>query len=64
MVRLVLIEEFHVAVRVSRGLPDAEYAAIRRTLDAKPFRAALGRAVRGVFRRYPSLNHARVAVSR
>jgi len=37
---------------------------MRRTPDARPFRAALGRAVRGVFRRYATLGNARVAVSR
>jgi hypothetical protein len=64
MARPILWEEFHLAVRVPRAMPDAECAAVRRTLDARPFRAALGRAVRGVFRRRPTLNHARVAVSR
>jgi hypothetical protein len=64
MARLILVDEFHLAVRVPRGLPDPECAAIRRTLDARPVRAALGRAVRGLFRPYPSLNHARVAVGR
>jgi hypothetical protein len=64
MARLLLLDEFHLAVRVPRGLPDQECAAVRRTLDAKPFRAALGRAVRGLFRQYHTLNHARVAIGR
>ena len=64
MARLILVDEFHMAVRVPRGLPDPECAAVRGTPDAKPFRAAPGRAVGGVLRRHPSLDHARVAVSR
>jgi hypothetical protein len=60
----LLIEEFHLSVYVPEGLRPAEYAAIRRTLDAARFRARLKRALRDVFRRYASLAKARVTLTR
>jgi len=62
--RLILFDESQPAVRVPRGLPPAEDAAVRRAPDGPRFRAALGRAVRDVFRRCPSLHQARVALGR
>ena len=41
----ILIEEFHVSIRAPRGLRDAEYAAMRRTLDDRGFQAELRRAI-------------------
>ena len=64
MARLILMDAFHLAVRVPRGLPPAEDAAVRRTPDGPRFRAALGRAPRDLTRRYSALNNARVAVGR
>jgi hypothetical protein len=64
MARPILMDEFRLSVRVPRGLRPAGYAAVRRAPDARPFRAALARAVHGLFRRRPALNHARVALGR
>jgi|HubBroStandDraft_6_1064221.scaffolds.fasta_scaffold472864_2 hypothetical protein len=64
MPRAVVLEEFHLTVTAPRGLGAAEYDAIRRTLDARGFRAGLRRAARGVFRRHPALARARFALSR
>jgi hypothetical protein len=60
----ILIDEFHLTVRAPRGLPDAEYDAMRLALDGKPFRARLRRAVRRVFGMFPALGKVRVKLSR
>jgi hypothetical protein len=60
----ILIEEFHLSVYAPRGLRDAEYDAIRQTLDDIRLHARLRRILQRVFRRYPSLNKARVRLSR
>lgn len=64
MAKLILIEEFHIAVFVPRGRSPADYDAIRRTLDAKPFRGRLRRAIRAVVRAFPSLRSARLRLGR
>jgi hypothetical protein len=64
MPKALLIEEFHLSVYVPRGLPAAEYEAVRQTLDDAGFQARLRRAVREVFRQEPSLRPVRVRVSR
>ena len=55
MARLLVMEEFHLTVYVPRGLPEAEYRAIRRALNSRRFRGRLGRALRAVARQYRSL---------
>jgi hypothetical protein len=55
MTRTMLIEEFHLTVYARRGLRDAEYLAMRRTLDKPQLQRKLRHAVNGVFRRYPTL---------
>jgi hypothetical protein len=60
----VLIEELHLSVSAPRGLAPAEYDALRRALDGLRLRARLGRFVRGLLHREPSLRPARVRVSR
>jgi hypothetical protein len=64
MAKGILIEEFHLTVRAPRGLPDADYDALRLALDGKPFRARLRGAVRAVFGKFPSLTKVRVNLSR
>jgi hypothetical protein len=59
----ILIDEFHLRVRAPRGLPEPDYNAMRRALDAPDLQARLRRAVRRVFRREPALAQARVSVS-
>jgi hypothetical protein len=61
---MILIEEFHIAMRVPKGLPDAEYQAIRRTLHDPKFRKEMRRAVSAVTRRHPALGRVRLALSR
>jgi hypothetical protein len=63
MSRDLLIEELHISVYVPRGLPEAEYEAIRQTLDDARFQARLRRAVRHVVRQYPSLRQAWLRLS-
>jgi hypothetical protein len=64
MAPAVLLDEFHLSVFVPRGLPAVEAEAVRRTLDGRPFRAAMGRALRRVFRREPAPRQARVTLGR
>jgi hypothetical protein len=64
MSRAQLIEEIHLSVYVPRGLLDAEYEAVRQTLDDAGFHARLWRAVRHVVRQYSSLSQARLRLSR
>ena len=64
MAKTILFEEFHVTVRVPRGLSGPECAAIRRSLNAAGFHAALRRAIREVFSEYPPLRRLRVVISR
>jgi hypothetical protein len=56
----VLFDEFHLIVRVPKGLDDSACDAIRRILEGRPFRSALRRAVRQVVRQYPDLDLVRV----
>jgi hypothetical protein len=64
MARMILMDEFHVALRVSNKLPAAEYRAIHRSLGRRRFQAALSAAVRQLLSRYPSLRKLRVRLSR
>jgi 2'-5' RNA ligase len=64
MAKALLIEELHLTVFAPGGLPEAEYEAIRRTLDAVRFQADLRRAVRDVLRQYPALSKTRVMITR
>jgi hypothetical protein len=64
MAQTLLIDEFHLTARAPRGLPGAEYMAMRRALDEPRFQAELRRAMRDVFRRYPDLGKIRVTLSR
>jgi hypothetical protein len=59
----ILIDEFHVTVVAPRGLPDAHYVAMHRTLAGLPFQRALRQAVQTVFRKYASLSKTRVRLS-
>jgi hypothetical protein len=62
--KTILIDELRLSFHVPRGLPQEEYQAISRTLGRRRFRAALGKAVREVVRRYPSLSKVRVTIAR
>ena len=62
--KTILIDELYLTVRAPRGLPEAEYAALRRALDDARFQAELRRNVRALFRQYPDLARARVVLTR
>jgi hypothetical protein len=59
----VLLDEFHISIRVPADLDDTFCVAIRRILESRQFRTALRRAVREVVRQYPELASVRVSIS-
>jgi hypothetical protein len=61
--RSIIMDEYHVTVRAPSGLPEAEYAAIRRALNDAQFQTDLRRAVRDVFRRHLALSKIRLTVT-
>jgi hypothetical protein len=64
MAKSVLVEEFHVTVRMPVGLSKMKYSAAVRTLHSKRFHARLGDAVRIAFRAHSTLQSATVSISR
>lgn len=64
MAKTVLLDEWHLSVRIPVALPAPTVTAIRRTLNAKAFAAALRRAVLAVVRERPVLTPVRVIVTR
>jgi hypothetical protein len=60
----IVIDEFHLTIRVPRGLPEAEYSSVKRVLDDAAFQDGLRRAVRLFLKRYAVLDKVRVTVSR
>jgi hypothetical protein len=64
MPKSIVIDEIHVHVYASRGLPTAEYDRMVQALNRSGFLPQMRAAVRGVFRRYPALRKARVVLSR
>ena len=59
----IVIDEFHLTIVAPRGLPDAQYIAMHRTLSGRRFQRALREAVQVVFRKYASLSKTRVRLS-
>jgi hypothetical protein len=64
MAQTILLDEFHLGMRAPKDLPEAEYQAMRRTLNAPRFQKELRRAVREVVSRYKALGKVRVVLSR
>jgi hypothetical protein len=64
MPKLVMIDEIHLIVRAPRGLPVTEGEQMARTLNQPWFTSRLRLAVREVFRHYPSLRKAKIALER
>jgi hypothetical protein len=64
MSKLILFDEFHITVLTPPNLRADVFRAIRQTLDDARFRAALRRAIRGVFGKYPSLGKLTFSISR
>jgi hypothetical protein len=63
MPKTILMDEFYLKVFVPDRLDPTECRAIRRVLSSKTFRAALGRALRALFSRYPSLAKTRIKIA-
>lgn len=63
MAKSITIEEFHATMTIPKGLREAEYGAIRRTLVSASFRGRLQRAATAVLRQYRSLSRVKVVVS-
>ena len=64
MRKTVLLDEWHLSVRIPADLPDPAVTRIRRALNAKSFATALRRAVRAVVRERPPLRPVRVTLTR
>ena len=63
MRKTILMNQFHIDLYARRGLREAEYQAIRRTINGKGFFADLQRAVRDVRNKYAALSKVRITVS-
>ena len=59
----VLLEEFHLTLKVPASMPDAVREAIRRTVNGRDFRASLRRAIVDLLRTTPILERVRVTLS-
>jgi hypothetical protein len=64
MPKLLLIDVIHINAFVPSRIPDTHANMVNRTLHRSKFTADLRRAVRGVFRGYPSLNRVKFRLSR
>jgi len=64
MATTVLLDEWHLSVRIPAALPAPTVSAIRRALNAPAFAADLRRAVLAVVRERPPLTPVRVTVTR
>jgi len=64
MNRTVMIEQFHLTVRVPATLPDPTVIAIRTTLAGAGFVTHIRRAIRAAIRADPTLAPVRIALSR
>jgi hypothetical protein len=64
MSKMILMDEFHLAIKVPRSLDVAACKAISRTLNGRRFQAALRRAVRHVFADYIPLRKVSVTLAR
>jgi hypothetical protein len=62
--RRVLIEQFHIDVRVPASMPEAESKAVRRALASRAFKADLLRAVRAAAAARPELRKATLALTK
>ncbi len=60
----VVIEEFHLTMRVPDGLTEHQGARVRETLDDRRFQAELRDAVRTVMRRHRSLSQVSFTLTR
>lgn len=63
MADYVLLDEYHISIRVPKDLDDDACDAIRQILDSRTFRKALRRAVRQIVHTYPELTTVEVRIS-
>jgi hypothetical protein len=63
MARLVMNDQYHVAILVPDNLSRRQQARITRTLESFRFRLRVARAVRAVFREHPELAEVRLRFS-
>jgi hypothetical protein len=64
MPKLVMIDEFHVTLRVPADLSEALAEGIRRVLRGNAFLRRLRRLLRAALRSYPELAKVRLALTR
>ena len=64
MNRTVIVEQFHMTVRVTVSLPDPAVVAIRTKLAGAEFVTRLRRAIRAAIRADPTLAPVRISLSR
>lgn len=64
MARTVVIDEFHLEVRVPADMPAAQLRAVRRTLADKRWFRRFRRATQAAFRTEPALAQCRVNLTR
>ena len=64
MAKTVLMEEFHVTVRMPVGLSKIRYSAVVRTLRSQRFQTRLRQAVGNVIRSHSTLKSVAFSISR
>ena len=64
MAKTVVIDEFHLTLRIPIDLPSSRATTVRRTLTGAGFMARLRRTPRSVLRTYSELRNVRVKVTR
>lgn len=64
MAKTVILDEFHLTLRVPNDLPDEEVETIRRALVGDDFMSRLRRAVRATLRSVPELSAVRASLTR
>ena len=64
MQKLLLLEEYHLSLRVPTSATDAECDAIRKILSSRSFRNQLKQAMKDLLAKHPALSKTRFAVTR
>ena len=64
MARLIVLDEFHLTMLAPSTLREAEYRAIKRSLNSKRLHERMRAAVRHILHQYRALLAVRVRVSR
>lgn len=64
MAKTVVIDELHLTVRVTAGLPDEQALAVREVLSGAEFLDRLRRAIRAAVRAFPELVAVRFTLTR